>query len=73
MDETCRLRRGEGYVACGDAVPPRAPKKKLSRETELFCFAGKFAHRPQPGPYEEIFYYVKNYSIYLKMVYNRVT
>ena len=26
MSKFFRLRRNEGYIACGDAVPPRPPK-----------------------------------------------
>ena len=36
MSKFFRLRRNEGYVACGDAVPPRPPKRQ-SKGCLFFC------------------------------------
>ena len=46
MDETCRLRRGEGYVACID----EKQDKRMASEPTLFLFTTA----PQCGLYQEV-------------------
>ena len=36
MDETCRLRRGEGYGVCADAVVSKCALREKKREAPGF-------------------------------------
>ena len=48
MSKFFRLRENEGYGACDDAVPPRAPKKKdIRKDVFLFCLQGVPQNPPQ--------------------------